>query len=295
MPSINAMADQQSPPAVNPLSRYFRAPGVHVHLPTGGAFLPEGSLEKTMDGKVPVYPMRSADELLLKSADALMNGFAIEEMIRSCVPSIKTPRLVSGPDLDVILLAIRAATYGDTITVKPICPSCKEENDVRVGLGHMLSTMRPVAAENPVRLSDDVVAYMRPYNVENATRIGMISFEEARKVQAIEQAKDMDSAVREKQVNSSVQRLVGVALETLADCVERVVVQEGEVHDRKMIAEFVANISKAWVDQLQAKLDEINTLGIDKSYDAKCAACGHEWTPQIEFDPSVFFGQSSSA
>ena len=101
----------------NPLTKYFRIPGVHIKLPTHGAFMPTGSVAFTMNDEVPVYPMRGMDELLLKSPDALMNGYAIEKLIESCVPAIKFPRLISSPDLDVILMAIRAATYGETITL----------------------------------------------------------------------------------------------------------------------------------------------------------------------------------
>lgn len=295
MPSINKTPDENFVASTaNPLARYFRAPGVHVRLPTGGAFMPAGSIETSMNGEIAVLPMRSADELLLKSADALMNGYAIEELIRSCVPAIKEPRLVSSPDLDVIFLAVKSATYGDVITMEPICPSCNEQNEVHQSLAHLFATCKPIQPENPVRLSDDVVAYLRPYNLHNATTIGLVSFQEARKVQAAEAATDMEQEARQKQVNESVQRLVELTLEMLAECVERVVVQEGEVRDRAMIREFVANISKAWVDRLQSKLDEINGLGIDKTYQAKCAACGHEWSPSIEFNPSTFFAPSSS-
>ena len=81
------------------LKKYYRMPGVHIRLPTNGAFMPPGSVEFTMSGDIPVYPMRGADELLLKSPDALMSGYAIEELLKSCVPAIQFPRLVSSPDL----------------------------------------------------------------------------------------------------------------------------------------------------------------------------------------------------
>ena len=65
----------------DPLAKYYRMPGVHVRLPSNGAFMPPGSVQFTVTGEVPIYPMRAADELLLKSPDALMSGYAIEERV----------------------------------------------------------------------------------------------------------------------------------------------------------------------------------------------------------------------
>src|SRR5882672_5887054 len=153
----------------DPLAKYYRMPGVHIKLPTNGAFMPPGSVQFTMKGDLPVYPMRAADELLLKSPDALMSGFAIEELLKSCVPAVKAPRLITSVDLDVLLLAIRAATYGEMLQLEPTCPQCSTVNDTKVNMGRIMATTQPIEPENPVRLSDDVVVLVRPYNMDNIT------------------------------------------------------------------------------------------------------------------------------
>jgi len=274
----------------NPLAKYFRVPGVHVHLPTNGVFMPPGSIEFTLNGDLPIYPMRAADELLLKSPDALMSGYALEKLIESCVPSIKAPRFVSSPDLDVILLAIRAATYGDIIETSSICPSCGTENHVRSGLPHLIGNMTSIEPENPVRLSDEVVAYLRPYNLANATQLGITSFEEMRKVQA---AENVGSDTRRKQINESMEQISQLTISMLADCILKIVIPEGIVSDPRMIREFINNVSKEWTDRLQVKLEEINARGIRKTFDVLCEKCGHEWQSQIEFDPASFFAAAS--
>lgn len=275
----------------NPLLKYYRMPGVHVKLPTSGAFLPPGTLELTVGHDIPVYPMRSADELLLKSPDALMSGFALEELIRSCVPAIKTPRLISSPDLDVLLVAIRAATYGEVITMTPTCPACHVENEARRNLSYLMANMTFVDPENMVRLTDEIVVYVRPYNMADATVLGMASYEEARKLQAMENA---PAPERSEQISHSMQRMGLLSNEVLAACVIRVVVPDGDVTNPGMIKEFIANVSKAWTELIQAKLDDINSRGIPKGYDLTCAACGHEWKADIEFNPISFFAASSS-
>jgi hypothetical protein len=276
---------------INPLAKYFRTPGVHIQLPTNGAFMPPGGIEFDMNRTVPVYPMRAADELLLKSPDALMSGYAIEKLLASCVPAIKVPRMVSSPDLDVLLLAIRAATYGEVIESSSTCPECGTENHVHTALGHLVATMKPVPPENAVRLSDDMVAYMRPYNLSNATSLGICSFEEMRKVQAME---DADADQRRRQINESMQRISILSTEMLADSVMKIVVPEGTVTDRGLIGEFINNVSKEWTDRLQKKLEELNGLGIDKQFEVTCEKCEHKWQSQIEFDPATFFEAASS-
>ena len=274
----------------DPLTRYYRMPGLHVRLPSNGAFMPPGSVEFTMNHDVPVYPMRAADELLLKSPDALMSGLAIEELMKSCVPAIRMPRLLSSPDLDVLLLAIRAATYGTTMTVAPICPECEAENEVGINLATIMATAGTIDPENAVRLSDEVVVFLRPYTMESATRISIASFEETRKVQAVENAKD---AERSAQINQSTHRIVNLSLDVLSSCILRVCVREGEVGDPVSIRRFIDNVSKAWIDKLQAKMDEMSGKGMDKHYGVTCAKCNHEWKPEVEFNPATFFAAAS--
>jgi hypothetical protein len=275
----------------NPLAPYFRVPGVHIKLPTNGAFLPEGSVEFTMKGEVPVFPMRSADELLLKSPDALMNGYAIEKLLESCVPAISNVRQISSPDLDAILLAIRAATYGETIELLPVCPACQTTNEVRRNLSYLITNMQFVDPENQVRLTDEVIAYVKPYTMHNATTLGMATFEETRLVQALE---GDTNEVKAAQMNKSMQRLADLMTEVMANCIIKIVIPNDEVTDTDMILQFIQNVSKEWTDKIQFTLDAINKKGIDKGFEITCAECGHEWKSQIEFDPTTFFAHGSS-
>lgn len=282
-------------PAGNPLARYFRTPGLHVKLPTGGAFLPKGALALTAAGDVPVLPMRSADELLLKSPDALMSGYALEKLLESCVPALRTPKLLSTPDLDVLLLAIRAATHGETMALSARCPECGTQSEFDCHLPTLLGTMTFVEPENPVRLSDDVVAYVRPHTLANATTVALASFEETRRLQAID-AEKPDTATRTLEMNRTMERMTALTHAVLATCIVKVVVPGAEVSDPAQIAEFFADIPKPWTDKLDARIAEVNARGIDKSIRVKCSNkdCGHEWRTTVEFDPASFFDAGSS-
>jgi hypothetical protein len=284
------MFQVKTPASSNPLAKYFRVPGLNITLPSGGNYLPKGSIELTLTGEVPVFPMRAADELLLKSPDALMSGYAIEQLIESCVPAIRMPRLVAMPDLDVLLLAIRAATYGPKMEVQTKCPSCGEDNIFEADLPSILGTMQVLPPESPVRLSTDVIAYVRPYNIENGTRVSIAAFNETRKLQF---ADDKPDEVKNRMINESYRVITDLNVEMMADCVTHVIVPEGAVTNKLAIREFLANVPRAWSKKIEKTLKGLNEKGIDKTLHVCCAECKHEWKTELEFDPASFFGQSS--
>ena len=272
----------------NPLAEYFRMPGVHIKLPTRGAFFDKDDYSPTLADDIAVYPMKASDELLLRSPDAMMSGYALESLIQSCVPSIANPRDVSTPDLDVILLAIRAATYGELMEIEVNCPKCGHENLFDANLPLMMSSMTYVDEINEVRLSDSVVVHLRPFSMASATRAALATFEEQRKLQAIE-----DEEVRRVAMNETFVRLSKINLDGIVDCIIFVATPSGVVTERPFISEFINNTSQRWVKQIDKKMEEMNNKGIDKHIDAKCGKCEHEWRPEIEFDPTNFFDPSS--
>jgi hypothetical protein len=101
----------------NPLKSYFRKPGIWAKLPSQGKFYSQAVTDLNEMGEIPVYPMTAKDELLLKNADALLNGTAIYSMLASCVPSIKNVEEIPSIDLDLLLLAIRRASNGESMEI----------------------------------------------------------------------------------------------------------------------------------------------------------------------------------
>ena len=95
----------------NPLQKYFRTPAIYVKLPSGGRGYPAGTIDMPENGELPVYPMTAMDEVLARTPDALYNGSATVDVFKSCVPNIKEPWNILQSDVDLLLLAIRIASY----------------------------------------------------------------------------------------------------------------------------------------------------------------------------------------
>lgn len=112
------------PKKANPLMGYARKPVLSVKLPTNGSWYDNDMIEYNALGEVEIMPMLPSDELMLLNPYELVSGNAIVEMIKSCCPSIKDPKKLYYPDVNVILLGIKKASYGDEIKQNGICPHC---------------------------------------------------------------------------------------------------------------------------------------------------------------------------
>ena len=71
------------PQVKNPLASWYRQPKIYVKLPSGGNYYPEGAIDLPDNKEIPIYPMTAIDEITSKTPDALFNGIAITEIIKS--------------------------------------------------------------------------------------------------------------------------------------------------------------------------------------------------------------------
>ena len=117
-------------PQENPLKKYYRQPKQYIKLPSGYKFYPEGAINVSESGEIAVYPMTAKDELLFKTPDALLNGEATVSVIQSCAPAIKNAWAMPSIDCDAALIAIRMATYGESMTLPVTVPGTKIEKDL---------------------------------------------------------------------------------------------------------------------------------------------------------------------
>ena len=70
----------------SPLKKYSRQPKIYINLPSGGKFYNQDVLYGDTYTELAVYSMTANDEILYKTPDALINGRATAEAIKSCIP-----------------------------------------------------------------------------------------------------------------------------------------------------------------------------------------------------------------
>ena len=275
----------------NPLAKYFRRPGVHIKLPTNGRFFDEGELELSISGELAVYPMTAADEITLKNPDMLLNGDALERLFKSCVPGIKVPRKLSIPDMDVILLAIKLASYGEELPVAAECPKCKTKVELEVGIRPLLDNVSDVPESTDLRINDEVVLALRPYDFESKTILEMAAFEERQLYRFLVGNETMTELERGRKFNESFDRFANLNLDLIARCVISVNTPDGQVSEYEFIKEFIRNLDKKSVGKITETIKQLGDAGIDNSIELTCPSdeCKHVWQTDLIFDPANFF------
>ena len=281
----------------NPLKKHYRVPGTYITLPSDSRYYDDDDIDLTTTGELPVLPMTSSDEILLKNPEALINGEAVEKMISSCCPGIKNVKKLVGPDIDTICLAIRSVTYGSEMTIEATCPKCETENDYSIDLLSVLGDITSLDKEYVVTINDAKV-YMMPHSYESSLKGILMSVEEDKLYRDL-MRDNPDDDKRIKIASDRIQKMAQMNKDLLVNSVEKVVVPSDDVNssefisvtDPKHIKEYLDNISKTDVDRLEECTRKINSTGVRKEYDAKCSneECGHEWTTNIEFEPAHFF------
>jgi len=282
---------------VNPLQQFYRTEKMYVKLPSGGNFYEKDIIDLTDDGEVGIRSMTAADEVLFKNPDALLNGKAIKDVIKSCVPSVKDVDKLLTNDIDTLVVAIRHASFGDELDIISECPECEKENTFALSMENTLSRTDYLDDSYPVNLNNGLTAFIRPYNFENSMISIKKSFEQNNAIKNIENP-GFNEEQKLKLLGDSVDVLSELNFKLVAKCVMRII-KEGEseedsidVTNQKHINDFIKNINRNDVKKIQDELERINNIGIKKDFNATCEHCGHKWDVPIDFNPATFFIES---
>jgi len=246
----------------NPLAGFMRQPKIYIKLPSGGEFWPAGSLDKTENGEYPVYSMTAKDELMLKVPDALMNGQAVISVIEHCIPNIKNAWQTPNLDLDVILIAIRIATYGDTMTI-PVRLQKGEEFDYNLNLNTLMDTlMNQVTWQTAIPVSPDLTVHVRPINYKQMTDSALKTFETQKIFDAVNN-QDLPVDEKAKVFNESFEKLNQITIGIVNNSVFAIESSAGTTDNPVHLKEFMENSDKEIFDTVKKYIEtlrENNTI-----------------------------------
>jgi len=279
--------DQQARP--NPLKQYFRQFKLFLKLPSGTSYYAPDAITFTDTGEVGVMPMTGKDELILKNPDALLNGEALTEVIKSCVPAVSNPRILLTNDIDALITAIRYATYNDGLETELLCPKCKHPNLFKLDLQYSLDNMSYLEPDYTINLESGLTIYVKPYGFPEMLHGLHAQFEQSKLTRAMESETITDDQ-RLKLFASSFKELSTVTYTLMCNSVVRVVDESNGVNvtDKEFIKDFLQNIDKKSVDLISDLIKEINLIGIKRTFTAKCEKCEHQWESEIDFNPVNF-------
>lgn len=310
----------------NPLLDYARKAELSVKLPSDGNWYTSDIVKLNPLKEVEVYPMLPKDELTLINPDALLSGQANIDIIKSCVPAISNPELLLYPDLNVLLLAIKAATYGDELKLEITCPHCLEikeqlkdkpeeitklEKENRICLHpqmftyscrEILEQISLLEKEYIIKAENGLQIYISPNTTKDKNLFNLLNFKEKSILKQFKDYKFDNDNQTENDRKKFVSTVSGIYMniseignKIVTNGIKKVELPDGSfVDDKNLIYEFVSNSSASFVSEIHTKIKELNDIGLPKELEYICPYCNYKWKDVFYgFNQSDFFGLSS--
>jgi len=277
----------------NPLQKYYRQPKLYFELPSKGRFYPQGVLQPSETGEYPVYSMTAKDELAFKTPDALINGQSTVDVIQSCIPNIKNAWEMPSLDLDAALIAIRIATYGETMALTTKVPGIDEDREFTVDLREIISRFVNVEFEDTVYV-DDLIIKIRPMTYKEYTQTSLKTFEEQR-VFSIVNDDDMSEEEKINKFTATFKRLTEMTVGMVISSIASIQVGEDVVTDQNQIKEFIQNANKKFyttiVNHVTAQKEKYSVppMKVVTDVDDREKGAPENFEVPIVFDQANFF------
>jgi hypothetical protein len=279
----------------NPLKRYYRQPQISIQLPSKARYYAADVVETTTTGEHPVLPMTAIDELAFRTPDSMMNGQATVDVIKSCIPTILDPWQLVNYDIDTVLIAIRIASYGETIDVTSGVPGTNESVTHTVNLPQMLEQLRNIEVTDTCELKDGLKITVSPLTYKQITESQLKTFEQQRIYAQVSQSQ-MTAEEKTRRFTDSFKILSELNMSLLISNIDRITLPSGEsVTDREQIKQFVENADAKLIKELENKLIDIRQQGSIKPFKAKAteeqikAGAPATYEVPITFDNANFF------
>ena len=272
----------------NPLTKYYRQPAVYIKLPSEGKYWKPGSINLPPNGELPVLPMNGKDDLTMRNADGLMNGASTVSMIQSCVPSIVDAWSTPTIDLDKLLIAIRIASYGNTMSFETKCSECNEILPYEVDLPTIMETIKMPDYTTPV-LIGDLMIWFKPNNYKDMNDASQENYIQQRTIKAL-QSSTMSEEEKIEKFKEAVVELTANTVAKLANFIDYIITPDGaKVTDRTQISEFIENADQKTFTAVKDAIGAIASNYSIPPVRIKCDKCHHEDTRTFQFEPSNFF------
>ena len=280
----------------NPLMGYFRKPEIYITLPSKGRYYEDGALDMPANEEIGIFPMTAKDELIFKTPDALLNGASNVEVIKSCVPSINDPWKIPSLDMDIIMIGIRMATYGEDMELTITCPECKNQNTFVMNLMNLIGDANNWSF-NDTLVYNDLTITFRPLTYKELNGESLRQFEES-KILKIINDDTIDDEQKQALFQDSFLKLTGLTVDLIGKMIKTIKTPIAETSDRKHIAEFIHNADRKTFTAIQDHLNEQKNANSFSDFKTKCPGnigeenhveCGHEISTPVIFNNSDFF------
>jgi hypothetical protein len=211
------------------------------------------------------------------------------------MPNIKNAWAVPNIDMDVILIAIRIATYGEKLTT-PITVG-ETEMEYTVDLRSVLDSLNSqISWVSHVPVNEDLTVFVRPINYKQVTEMANQSFE----TQKIMQIANDDKMPEEEKIaifKDSFSKLSKVTVGLIAASIYKIDSSNGSTENPQFIKEFIDNADKEIFTKVQQHIEalkennSIKPIVIPVTDELREQGfVGESVEIPLTFDASAFFG-----
>ena len=279
----------------NPLKRYYRQPQISIQLPSKQKYYTETVVQKTVTGEHPVLPMTAIDELSFRTPDSMMSGQSTVDVIRSCIPTILDPWQLVNYDIDTVLIAIRIASYGETMDVTANVPVTNEQMTHTINLPQVLDNLRREQITDTCVMKDGLTIQIRPLTYRQITQSQLKTFEQQKIYSQVAQS-EMTAEDKTKKFMDGFKILSELNMDLLVGNIDLIRMPTGEsVNDKEHIKQFIQNADARMIKELETKLAEMRQQGSIKPIRIKAteeqikAGAPVSYDVPITFDNANFF------
>ncbi len=280
----------------NPLHKYYRQPAIYIKLPSQGRYYDKQTYTPTETGEIPVLPMTAKDEMTFKTPDAMINGQATVDVIKSCVPNMLDPWKMVNYDTDCVLLAIRIATYGESMDITYSVPNSEVNQSSSVNLPALLEDLAKADIQDFTTTTKGFKVKIRPLDYKTLTKVQIARFEQQKMYGTISSS-TLTEEEKQTAFAKSFETLNTVNFSLLLDSIQEITTPDGNtVSDRQQIIEFVNNADTVTVKEIQEKLSDLRVQAQIKPIKVKATdeqvkkGVPATFEVPLTFDNSNFFG-----
>jgi hypothetical protein len=254
---------------LNPLQKYYRQPAISIKLPSGEKYYKSDVVAKTTTGEHPVLPMTAMDELAFRTPDAMMNGQATVDVIKSCIPTILDPWRLVNYDIDTVLVGIRIASFGETMEVTSVAPVTNDSIKHEIRLPDVLDRIQQQKINDTFTTSDGLVIEIKPLTYKEMTDAQLKTFEQQRLYTQIN-ASELPAEEKTKRFTESFKKLNELNSTLLINNINSIKLPDGQsVSDPIQIKSFVENAGAKKIKEIENALIEMRSQGAVKPFTVK--------------------------
>ena len=199
-------------------------------------------------------------------------------------------------DTDAILLAIRIATYGETMDITYQIPVINETQAHTINLPALLENIRNIDIVDEATTKKGFKIKIAPLDYKTLTKIQTAQFEQ-QKIYATVTASNLTEQAKSKQFVDSFNKLNNINFSLLIESIKELTTPGGDkVTDVNQIKEFCNNCETAIINEIQEKLSEIRVQAQIKPLIIKATeeqvqkGVPETYNVPVTFDNSNFFG-----